>query len=86
MNRIHFSFSAWKCTRIFPFRLLRREIFRALIYTVTLTVARTQLQTLTIERQNQRMSTSIDEFTAVTRWQHERMDYSMAVAGLQYAD
>lgn len=42
-----------------------------------------QVEQLEIERQHQRMGMVIDERTAVTQWQGERMDYSLAVAGLQ---
>ncbi len=42
-----------------------------------------QLERLAIERQHQHMGMDIDERTAVTRWQGERMDYSRAVAALQ---
>ncbi|MEX0739973.1 MAG: DUF222 domain-containing protein [Pseudohongiella sp.] len=38
---------------------------------------------LAIERQHQHMGLDINEFTAITRWQGEQMDYSMAVAGMQ---
>jgi hypothetical protein len=37
---------------------------------------------LAIERQHQRMGLDIDEFTSITRWQGERMDYSMAMEGV----
>jgi hypothetical protein len=39
-------------------------------------------ENLEIERQHQRMGLDIDQFTAVTRWQGERMDYSMAIEGM----
>ncbi|MDO9519918.1 MAG: DUF222 domain-containing protein [Pseudohongiella sp.] len=42
----------------------------------------TQEESLEIERQHQRMGLDIDELTAVTRWQGERMDYSMAIEGM----
>ena len=40
-------------------------------------------ESLAIEHQHQHMGVAINELTAVTRWQGERMDYSMAVAGMQ---
>lgn len=42
-----------------------------------------EIEGLAIERQHQHMGMNIDERTAVTRWMGERMDYSLAVAGLQ---
>ena len=41
-----------------------------------------QEESLDIERQHQRMGLSIDEYTAITKWQGERMDYSMAMDGV----
>ncbi len=38
---------------------------------------------LAIEREHQRMGVEIDEFTAITKWKGERMDYSMGVGSLQ---
>ena len=43
----------------------------------------TDAEDLAIERQHQHMGMQIDELTAVSHWQGERMDYSMAVAGMQ---
>ncbi|MDP2091597.1 MAG: DUF222 domain-containing protein [Pseudohongiella sp.] len=42
----------------------------------------THEETLAIERQHQRLGLDIDEFTAITMWQGERMDYAMAVNGV----
>jgi len=39
-------------------------------------------ETLAIEREHQRMGLDVDEFTAITQWRGERMDYSMAVEGI----
>ena len=41
------------------------------------------VEQLAIEHQHQHMGMDIDEFTGITKWQGERMDYSMAVAGMQ---
>jgi len=37
---------------------------------------------LAIERLHQRMGLHVDDYTAITRWQGERMDYSMAMEGI----
>ena len=39
-------------------------------------------EVLAIEREHQRMGLDVDEFTAITQWRGERMDYSMAVEGV----
>ena len=39
-------------------------------------------ESLEIECQHQRMGLTIDEYTAITKWQGERMDYAMATEGM----
>ncbi|MEX2129960.1 MAG: hypothetical protein WD772_00620 [Pseudohongiellaceae bacterium] len=38
---------------------------------------------LAIEHQHQGMGVAIDEFTAVSQWQGEKMDYDLAVGEMQ---
>jgi len=39
-------------------------------------------ETLAIELEHQRMGLDVDEFTAITQWRGERMDYAMALEGV----